>query len=179
MESNLEIFTENGYLVVHDALNSQDLEPLVNFIAEVVTKRAHEMFNTGTITDVYEDMPFEKRWYTILQECERENEVFGWHSLVYSEALFRLITNRKVLDIIETLIGAEIQFNGDFWVRPKLPNEKTYYPPLASRQCLHATHRTRFTSDCMAAISRCYCRKRCIAIPAKKPKRRTKRLSPR
>lgn len=124
MESHLDIFTENGYLVVHDALNTKDLDPLINFISEVVDKRAQKLYRDGTITELYNYMPFEKRWYAILQDCGSENEVFGWHSLVYSEALFNLITNQKVLDIIETLIGGEIQFNGDFWVRPKLPNEK-------------------------------------------------------
>ncbi len=124
MEPHLNIFIENGYLVVHDALNEVDLAPLTNIISEVVDKRAHEMYSAGTIANVYEVMPFDKRWYAVLQDCGKENEVFGWHTLVYSEALFNLITNRKVLDIIETLIGNEIQFNGDFWVRPKLPNEK-------------------------------------------------------
>ena len=124
MESHLDIFTKNGYLVVHDALNPEDLEPLISLITEVVDRRTHEFYNEKTISNVHEDMSFERRWYTVLQECGRENEVFGWHTLVYSEALFKLITNRKVLDIIEKLIGDEIQFNGDFWVRPKLPNEK-------------------------------------------------------
>ena len=69
-------------------------------------------------------MPFERRWSAVLKACGRENEVFGWHTLVFSEALFDLITHPKVLDILEVLIGSDIQFNGDFWVRPKLPNEK-------------------------------------------------------
>ncbi len=124
MNSHLDIFSENGYLVVQDALNSEDLEPIISLIVEVVDKRTHEFYDQRTISNIHADMSFERRWYAVLQECGRENEVFGWHTLVYSEALFNLITNRKVLDIIETLIGNEIQFNGDFWVRPKLPNEK-------------------------------------------------------
>lgn len=124
MESHFDKFTEIGYLVVQNALDSEDLEPFINTIVNVVDKRVQELYRDGTITDVYNCLPFERRWNAVLQECSRENEVFGWHSLVYSEALFNLITNRKVLDIIETLIGNEIQFNGDFWVRPKLPNEK-------------------------------------------------------
>ena len=124
MESHLDILSENGYLVVPDALNVDDLAPLVNIIDEVVDKRALKLYKDGTISDVYKDSPFERRWHAVLQECSRENEVFGWHTLVYSEALFNLITNRKVLDIVEKLIGNQIQFNGDFWVRPKLPNEK-------------------------------------------------------
>ena len=124
MQTNSEKFAEDGYFVVEAALNTEDLAPLIAVISDVVDRRAHELFNAGTISDVYENMPFERRWSAILQECGRENEVFGWHTLVFSEALFDLITHPKVLDVVEMLIGSEIQFNGDFWVRPKLPNEK-------------------------------------------------------
>lgn len=124
MDTNAEKFVKDGYLVVESVLQSEDLAPLIAVISEVVNARADELYNAGTISDIYESMPFERRWYAILQECGRENEVFGWHTLVFSEALFNLIIHPKVLDVVETIIGNEIQFNGDFWVRPKLPNEK-------------------------------------------------------
>ena len=124
MTTNPQKFAEDGYLVVKAALHSDDLAPLIAVIADVVDSRANELYNAGTIPDVYESVPFERRWSAILQECGRENEVFGWHTLVFSEALFNLITHPKVLDVVDSLIGSEIQFNGDFWVRPKLPNEK-------------------------------------------------------
>ena len=106
------------------ALCEADLAPLIAVVSEVVDKRATELYNEGVISDTYEALPFERRWHAILKACDRENEVFGWHTLVFSEALFDLITHPKVLDILEHLIGSDIQFNGDFWVRPKLPNEK-------------------------------------------------------
>ena len=122
--TNFEKFTEQGYLVVKSALSETDLAPLISVISEAVDKRAAELYNEGAISDIYEEMPFERRWHAILKACDRENEVFGWHTLVFSEALFDLITHPKVLDVLEVLIGSNIQFNGDFWVRPKLPNEK-------------------------------------------------------
>ena len=124
IETKLEKFTEQGYLVVKSALSEVDLAPLIAVISDVVDKRAIELYNEGLISDIYEEMSFEHRWYAILKACGRENEVFGWHTLVFSEALFDLITHPKVLDVLEVLIGGDIQFNGDFWVRPKLPNEK-------------------------------------------------------
>lgn len=124
METNLEKFTEQGYLVVKSALSEADLAPLIAVISNVVDKRAVKLYNEGLISDIYEEMSFEHRWYTVLKACGRENEVFGWHTLVFSEALFDLITHPKVLNVLEVLIGDNIQFNGDFWVRPKLPNEK-------------------------------------------------------
>ena len=124
METNPEKFAEQGYLVVQSALSESDIAPLIAVVSEVVNTRATELYKEGVISDVYEEMPFERRWHAVLEACGRENEVFGWHTLVFSEALFHLITHPKVLDILESLIGSDIQFNGDFWVRPKLPNEK-------------------------------------------------------
>ena len=124
METNSEKFVEHGYLVVQSALSESDLAPLIAVVSEVVNTRATELYKEGVISDTYKEMPFERRWHTVLKACGRENEVFGWHTLVFSEALFNLITHPKVLDVLESLIGSDIQFNGDFWVRPKLPNEK-------------------------------------------------------
>ena len=124
METNPEKFAEHGYLVVQSALSESDLSPLIGVVSEVVNTRATELFKEGVISDTYEEMSFECRWHAVLKACGRENEVFGWHTLVFSEALFNLITHPKVLDILESLIGSDIRFNGDFWVRPKLPNEK-------------------------------------------------------
>ena len=119
-----EKFAEDGYIVVNDCLSTEDLAPLISLISEVVDRRARELYRVGSITDIYENTPFERRWSAILQDCGKGNEVFGWYTLVFSQELFNLITNSKVLDVLEVLIGSDIQFNGDFWVRPKLPNEK-------------------------------------------------------
>ena len=124
METNPEKFVEQGYLVVQSALSEPDLAPLIAVVSEVVDTRATELYEEGVISDTHEGMSFERRWHAVLKACSRENEVFGWHTLVFSEALFNLITHPKVLDILESLIGSDIQFNGDFWVRPKLPKEK-------------------------------------------------------
>ena len=124
METNSEKFTEQGYLVVQSVLAESDLAPLIAVVSEVVDARTAELYNEGVISDTYKEMSFERRWHAVLKACGRENEVFGWHTLVFSEVLFDLITHPKVLDVLESLIGSDIQFNGDFWVRPKLPNEK-------------------------------------------------------
>ena len=124
METNPEKFSEHGYLVVQSALSESDLASLIAVVSEAVNTRATELYKEGVISDVYEGLSFERRWHAVLKACDRENEVFGWHTLVFSEALFNLITHPKVLDILASLIGSDIQFNGDFWVRPKLPNEK-------------------------------------------------------
>lgn len=124
MKFQTEKFEKQGYLLVKSVLHAEELAPFIAVISDVVDTRARELYNAGTISALYEELPFERRWHAILRDCGRENEVFGWHTLVFSEPLFNLITHPKVLDVVASLIGSDIQFNGDFWVRPKLPNEK-------------------------------------------------------
>ena len=124
METDSGKFNEQGYLVVESVLAESDLAPLIAVAAKAVDARAAELYKEGIISETYETLDFARRWYAVLKACDRENEVFGWHTAVFSEALFDLITHPKVLDVLEPLIGSDIQFNGDFWVRPKLPNEK-------------------------------------------------------
>ena len=124
MKFQTEKFEKQGYLLVKSVLHAEELAPFIAVISDVVDTRARELYNAGTISTLYEELPFERRWHAILRDCGRENEVFGWHTLVFSESLFNLITHPKVLDVVASLIGSDIQFNGDFWVRPKLPNEK-------------------------------------------------------
>ena len=155
MGTNSDKFAKQGYLVVKSALCEADLAPLIAVVSEVVDNRATELYNEGVISDIYEEMSFEHRWHAILKACGRENEVFGWHTLVFSEALFDLITHPKVLDVLELLIGSDIQFNGDFWVRPKLPNEKLTTLPWHQDSAYMPHTRKRYAPHGMAAVSRC------------------------
>ena len=105
MNTHTQKFAEQGYLVVKSVLREADLGPLISVVADVVDKRATALYNEGVISDTYEKLSFERRWHAILKACGRENEVFGWHTFVFSEALFDLITHPKVLDVLEYLIG--------------------------------------------------------------------------
>ena len=53
----------------------------------------------------------------------------GWHACMFSKALFDLWIQPAILDIVESITGPEIQINGDFWIRPKLPAEEITTAP--------------------------------------------------
>ena len=49
----------------------------------------------------------------------------SWNREVLSEAVYDLCVHPAVLDIAESLLGStEVTMNGDYWVRPKLPEEQ-------------------------------------------------------
>ena len=67
MKTNSEKFTEQGYLVVKSALCEADLAPLIAVVSAAVDKRAAERYSEGIISNTYEEMPFERRWYAIFK----------------------------------------------------------------------------------------------------------------
>ena len=121
-----DTFARQGYLHVRGRIPAARIEAMAAVIDRIVDTEARTMRAAGEIGDIAEYQPFERRWYHVWRQYggkQRFGQV-GWHSRVFSRALFDLWVEPAILDAVEALIGAEIQFNGDFWVRPKLPDEQ-------------------------------------------------------
>lgn len=122
--TQIQTFQDQGYLVVPQVVPLPDLDPMINVISHVVDRQADRLHTEGKIADLCRQAPFDERWWRILQQFGGQNEMYGWHTTVFSQALFNLITHPAVLNVVGSLTEGEIQFNGDFWARPKLPAEK-------------------------------------------------------
>ena len=121
-----DIFTQQGYLLVRGRIPAARIDAMAAVIDRIVDQESRGMLAAGEIRDLAEDQPFDRRWYHVWRQHggrQRFGQV-GWHSRVFSIALFDLWVEPAILDAAEALIGPEIQFNGDFWVRPKLPDEQ-------------------------------------------------------
>ncbi len=121
-----DTFSRQGYLLVRDRMPQERIDTMIAEISTVVDHEARAMRARGEIRDPAAEQPFARRWYHIWRQHggrQRFGQV-GWHSRVFSRALFDLWVEPAILDVVEALIGPEIQFNGDFWVRPKLPDEQ-------------------------------------------------------
>ena len=123
-DKQIQTFQNQGYLAIERLIDPSDLDLLIHVISDVVDRKARHFYKEGMISDFRQGSAFDKRWYEILQQFNGQNEVYGWHKTVFGKPLFNLITHETVLDVVGSLTDGEIQFNGDFWVRPKLPFEK-------------------------------------------------------
>ena len=120
-----ETFAQQGYLLVRGGIPAPRIEAMIDVIEEVVDCEARAMLAEGEIQNLAEKQPFADRWYHVWrQHGGKQRSHTGWHTRVFSRALFDLWVEPEILDVVEALIGPEIQFNGDFWVRPKLPDEQ-------------------------------------------------------
>ena len=114
-------YERNGFVIVPGVLPDHDLEPVRRVIASQVDREAHKMLQSGAIDELYVDVPFERRLYEVYKGIKRESG--NWNQEVFGRELYDFGTHPAILDLAESLLGPEIQFNGDFWVRSKLPNE--------------------------------------------------------
>jgi phytanoyl-CoA hydroxylase len=146
-DEQLEIFQEQGYLVVSDALDPErDLAPILDEYDEVLDRIARSLHAEGAITSTYADLPFNARLITIMKETGRE---FGQHfditigGNIHAEnpfhcgpAVFRLLTNQRLLDVVESVIGPEIFSSPVQHTRMKPPD---YLVPATARSIVSKT----------------------------------------
>ena len=117
-------YHERGFLNVAAALPPALLDSLTAALAAEVERRARTLYAAGEITDLCAADPFTTRWYHLWRQRGGEQERFGWHGCVFSRAIYDLWLEPAILDAIESLLGPDLQINGDYWVRPKLPDEE-------------------------------------------------------
>ena len=117
----IDQFWTEGYLVIEDALDDGDIDPVVEEYAAWIDRRARELHAAGKLTQLYADEPFERRLASITAECaEIYDDVDIDH--MRGRATFEFLRNDHLMDAIEGILGAEITCNPIQHVRAKLPD---------------------------------------------------------
>jgi phytanoyl-CoA hydroxylase len=122
-DAGLRTFREKGYLVVPGVLSRSEMEPIRNAIGDAVERQAEELWQAGKITERHQNATLERRLALLYRGIPREASI--WNSQVFGRAVYDLLTHPAILEIVEMLIGPEITVNGDYWVRPKMPEERS------------------------------------------------------
>jgi len=141
-------FEEEGFLIVENVLDlDRDIAPVMAEYAQVLDGIATILADSGAISSAYKEMPFVAR---LIQVCVESGRNFpqefdisfpqtGVHHgtpIHVGPAVFGLLTNPHLLDLVEDLIGSEIYSNPVQHIRMKLPMRavaKTAYSGLVSR----------------------------------------------
>ena len=128
-----EQFEESGYLLFEDLFDPmEDLQPILNEYEAVLDDLAQKLKEEGIIASTHRGKNFSERVINLSLESGRN---LGQHfdfSLPQSgitedtpihtgPAVFQMLTNPKMLDFVEDLIGQEIYSNPVQHVRMKLP----------------------------------------------------------
>jgi ectoine hydroxylase-related dioxygenase (phytanoyl-CoA dioxygenase family) len=133
----LDSFQRNGYLVIEQVLDDSDLEPLEREYAALLDDMAKRLFQQGEIDSAYAELDFAERFAKVVAqypECidqmnislplingEVDADRYRAHT---GPAVFDLLRNPKVLDVVEAVIGPEIASSPVQQMRIKPPLAK-------------------------------------------------------
>ncbi|MEM6332991.1 MAG: phytanoyl-CoA dioxygenase family protein [Planctomycetota bacterium] len=166
-------YDREGYLVLEGRLTEEDLAPAKAAMTQKVDQIADDLLSAGKIDDPLVELPFERRLAALFEGLTAADFLEygrGWRDRI--DGYFTLMSNPKILDAVESLIGPEIFSNPIYNVRPKVPGvaagavpwhqDRSYWPDANSNPvitawiplvettplngCLHVwprTHRTR------------------------------------
>ncbi|MBM7564947.1 phytanoyl-CoA dioxygenase family protein [Paenibacillus sacheonensis] len=138
-KEQLEQYNREGYLVLEDLLDDQDMEAPRRAMSEKVTMIANELYEGGLVQDKLEGEPFQYRLAKLFSGLTDKDFLKygrGWRDRI--EGYYHLMSNPKILDAVESLIGDEIFSSPVYNVRPKVPGvaagavpwhqDKSYWP---------------------------------------------------
>jgi hypothetical protein len=135
---DIDLFHEQGFLVVEDALDPErDLDPVVREYEELLDKLTQRWQADGTLRSTFRELPFPQRFARVLQEVPAEVNVMSHFdiSLPFSGVrvdtpihlgpeTFGLLSNPHLLDLVEQFIGGEIYSNPIQHTRIKPPERE-------------------------------------------------------
>jgi phytanoyl-CoA hydroxylase len=120
--ADVEFYAREGYLVLPDLLDEQDMAPIREALSDKVEEIALSLAEAGQAEDLFENEPFETRLARLFDGKTDEDFLqFGRSWRDRHPGYFQFMSNPKILDAVESLLGPEIFANPVYNSRPKVP----------------------------------------------------------
>ncbi|MBI3972117.1 MAG: phytanoyl-CoA dioxygenase family protein [Chloroflexi bacterium] len=119
-ETQTAEFHREGYLVVEEVFGPEDLQPVRHEITRAIDRNAAQLVEAGELSRTYAEEPFDTRLTRITAETDKVYWSLASGKL-HGTGIFKLLTNPKLLDLVETLVGPEIIASSAYRLRPKVP----------------------------------------------------------
>ena len=121
------VYGRDGCELVRGVIPVGDLEPLRDRISDQVGLHARQLLDEGKVDDLFEGLPFGKRLAAL--HAKNELPLRQWNEPFFGPELHALINHPGIADALEPHLGRNVSFNGDYHLRPKLPDsERTAFP---------------------------------------------------
>ena len=120
-KTQLQHFDDEGYLAVENLFTDRDLQPVIDEISGDLAKRCGDAVARGELSRTYDEYDFEHR----LAHVDAENKTISksmWDNKVVLPSFFHLMTNPRLLDVMEQFCGPEIIASSVYRLRPKVPS---------------------------------------------------------
>ena len=124
---------EQGFGVVEALLDyEEDIKPVVDEYGRLLDRVSRRLHVEGALSSSYDDLPFGERLTVVLREAGRaayqsleislpQKNVTRETPIHNGAAVFQLLRNPRILDVVEELIGPEVYSNPVQHVRIKPP----------------------------------------------------------
>ena len=128
-QSEVDTYRDQGYLILRQCINPEDLSSARALIDELVNRSANDLYRAGKISSLHEEESFERRMVVMNEEAGFKTRNWDVTEVSDSPDLYPLILNPVILDSVESLLGSEIAWTGSYAARPKIPqHELTAFP---------------------------------------------------
>ncbi len=138
-KEQIDFYQLEGFLVLENLLSEADLKGVKQSMQNRVDEIAKDLLAVGLIDDTYNESPFELRLAKLFKDLD--DDAFLKYGRSWRDRLpgyYDLMANPKILDALESIIGAEIFSNPVYNTRPKVPKvaagavpwhqDKSYWP---------------------------------------------------
>lgn len=115
----LEAYAKDGYVLAPGVMSKADIEPFQRVIARGIDTWAGKLQAEGKIADLFANEPWDRRLAAMFEG--RELGLRQWDEVAVTPELWHIISHPKLLDVLESILGPEVAFIGDFHLRPKMP----------------------------------------------------------
>ena len=119
-EQQIATYRQQGVVIVDNVLADSDLDPVIDEINSWVDRRARDLKGEDLISNLYENVGFERRLAQVYSQCDKANAGLDIMES-RGRAMFAFLFNANLLDAVEGLVGPEITCNPIQHLRAKLP----------------------------------------------------------
>lgn len=130
-QNQLEFFAENGYLVVPDVIDQSTIEAVKQEYTDLMDDLYRDWYARDMVALPPEDLSFWDKigecnlrgidWFQPLDISLPHNDIAENTQMHFGPAIFDIVTHKRLIDIVEQLIGPEITSNPIQHVRIKPP----------------------------------------------------------
>ena len=145
-DEQIESFHREGYLIVEDLFEAEELTPLRKEIASGIGEKIEELLSEGSLDNTYANDSFETRLVKIFRDSEEIGRKIMGHlegvggGGYQGSEMFNLIRHPKMLKIAESILGPELVSSAIYRLRTKIPGDKLKEVPWHQDSGYFASH---------------------------------------
>ncbi|GAA5095276.1 hypothetical protein GCM10023319_53970 [Nocardia iowensis] len=118
----IELYERNGLLVLENVVSQKARDRVAEVFQKIVDEYALELVDSGELSRLYDELPFEQRWAAIRAEVPASRPIV-WRRILIDPAVYQLWFEPGLLGAAQSILGPEIRAYHLFNGRPREPHD--------------------------------------------------------